>query len=374
MNTQQDSLRRFSRQALRAGQGLALCSLGVIGCAAEETVSGTIDSEATEGVASAALAGEAETAFMPYLAENLGTRDFYRTLFATQTVASTCRAKGVSQGIYDAPVNRTYFVYSAGLAGPSQVPGAPYSAANPTIFSYDHTRGWWEGPVQLENVRALQGATSDCHNYPQVVVDAAGYIHVFHSFHNSGLNIRHYTSRTPHSVTAGWTVQEVSGTHHNTYGGAFIDNQGEIYVFFRSSYAGGPSVWYEPEMYVKSTNNGATWSAPKLAVDPGRPSSTHGTESATITNLINDGGWNTVYVGDMLQDRSNNRIALTFTINHNHGDWVGERLFAYFDMTSDRLKTAGGTDLGPTVDRTEYTTGGCCTMYKRPPRPSTCLT
>ena len=327
----------------------------------------------TRGLAAAlavGLAGPVLAAGPSYAVNPSDAKKFYRTNFDTQTIATTCRAKSVTQAIYDPVANTTFVVYAAGFTSePTGVPGVQFSAASPTIISYNHNWNFWEGPGELDDVSSVPFGNSDCHNYPQILIDDEGYLHVFHSFHAAGLNIRHYASEFPHSILGIWSSQEIPGTEHNTYGAAFRDNDGEMYVFFRSSYNKWDTVvpprlwWYEPEMYVKSVDGGWEWDAPKLVVNPGRPSLLDNTEAATVTSLINNGGFNSIYTGDMHQDTATNRVSMISAPTYSHTERWGNHLYFSFDMDDDQVYSAGGVSQGATLDRTEYLTNNCCTLY-----------
>jgi hypothetical protein len=295
-----------------------------------------------------------------YQAGTAGGHSFFRTNTATEVAAYTCRATQVSQGTYDRVTNRTYITYTGGLDG-TDPDGRPFTAENPTIMAFDHNSYTWEGPVQIYNVRGLPGAARDCHNYPQVLIDSTGHLHVFHTLHFSGINIQHFVSQKPHDISGPWVRKEIPATERNTYGAAFKNNSGHFYVFYRATiwrYVDPPpdarGLWYEPEMYVKSIDEGQTWSVPHLLIDPGRPTASDGTEAARVTSLINDGGWNTIYVADWAQDQARNRLLFDFTSTFEHGQQWGNRIIVYFDMGKDVVRAMTGKDFGPTIDRDEY--------------------
>lgn len=294
-----------------------------------------------------------------YSVAGLNGRSFYRTSYATEAAPLYARAAEVSQGIYDKSSNTTYLVYTDGIKNPSAPEIDRLSAIDPHIISYNHTLGKWNGPVQL----ATTNSTSDAHHYPQIIVDNNGYLHVFHSFHGAG-EMMHFTSNKPRSIDS-WTTTSVPGTKNNTYVAAFKDNQGEIYLFYRLSYnhfKDGKNTFYEPQGYVKSSDNGKTWSSQVILIDPGRPSKIDNEDAKKWTNLINDGGWNTVYAKDYHQVSSLNRLAFTFEIN-NRNKLHGNQYYAYFDFNNDRIYNLNGKGFGSKLVRNNYTSENCCTIY-----------
>jgi hypothetical protein len=286
----------------------------------------------------------------------LNSRDFYRTNFLVEEAPLYATSKNVSQGTYDPSSNKTFIVYAGGLMNDPD-DGEELSAYDPHIIAFNHTTNTWEGPIKIYTTN-LPG---DNHHYPQMIIDGQGYLHVFESFHSRN-NLLYAKSNSPRSITSGWTTSFISNTQHNTYAGAFIDNQGEIYIFFRSSLYNANSKFYELEQYVKSNNNGQSWQGPFNVIDPGGPSEYCSANGC----LINDSGWSTVYVGDMLQDKTNNLLYITFSDTHTHDTlWRGSRIIK-FDFANDNVYSLGGANLGQSVDYTEFYTNNCCTLFSRP--------
>lgn len=299
-----------------------------------------------------------------YNAASLGSRNFYRTNTDTQTAAVTCRSANVSQATYDSATNTTFIVYSAGLTS------AGRSRTNPYIMAFHHSTGTWEGPREIFDVYGQRAPQSDCHNYPQVVVNQ-GRLHVFHTMHNSGVPIQYFYKNAAGSLFDPFTASQLPGTGNNTYGAAFVDNQGELYVFYRATHYGNASTgrWYEPQMYVKSTNNGASWTAPQMLIDPGCPSEA-GSSICSVTRVrdsngqiaYNDGYYNTIYVGDYEQDTARNRIGMEWSVSRSHSTEFAGRTFIYFDLTNDVVTNVAGTSYGPWLVRQNYL-DGCCNVF-----------
>lgn len=310
---------------------------------------------------------------------SLGTRTFYRTNFLEQTIPTYTRQKRVSQGVYDAQSKKTYIVYGGGLASIADYSDI-FTATDPYIIAFNHTTKSWEGPVKLGSLDDMI-PPSDGHNYPQVVIDKSGYVHVFHTFHGDDRDIAHFTSKQAGSITNGFTRSTIPDTQSNTYGAAYVDTQGDIYVFYRKGVGGNDKIFddgshasgycgqdqeeshlryyvvYEPEQYVKSTDNGATWSAPQMLIDPEAPES-------YLDELEN---WRTVYTEDFYLDKPRNRIGITFKINAHHNCWTSTRSFIFFNMATDTISSANGTSYGTTLSPSEYDTQNCCTYMQGNP-------
>lgn len=284
---------------------------------------------------------------------------FYRTNILQQSAAVTCRYPQISPAVFHEERNRTYIAYTAGLDG-ADPEGRTFTAENPWIVAFDHSTETWEGPAQIGDVRPPR-PRRDCHDYPQILIDSHGYLHVFHTFHMTGPNIAHFKSRAPHDVSGRWSRSEIPNTSRNTYGAAFKSKEGHFYVFYRDTVwyqqasEGVPESWYEPEMYVKSMDEGRTWSEPRLLIDPGRPRASDASDRARqVTRLINDNGWNTIYVSSLAQDLARNRLYIDFTATSQHQEQWGNRLMVCFDMYRDEVLTIKGRSLGSRIERPEY--------------------
>lgn len=295
-----------------------------------------------------------------YRTDVVAPHAFYRTKILEGSAALTCRATQISQAVYDRGRNRTYIAYTAGrdhFDGDCR----PYTSENPYIAAFDHGTQTWQGPYRVGDVHWSE-SRGDCHDYPQILIDSQGYLHVFHTFHFSGRNIVHFKSKAPHDIQPNWVRTEIPQTSGNTYGAAFKNNQGDFYVFYRDTVwrrrgdtQGQTGLWYEPQRYVKSTDEGRTWSLPRLLIDPGRPSASDADPLApTVTSLINDSGWNTIYVANWLQDAARNRLIVDFTATFEHADQWGNRIIFVFDMNDDKVLTMKGTCLGSRIDRPAY--------------------
>jgi hypothetical protein len=288
----------------------------------------------------------------------LGNNSFYRTNILTEEAPLYARNKSVSQGLYDYASNTTYITYAGGTRNDG------YSAMDPFVVAYHHSTETWEGPVRI----ATTGSPPDNHHYPQIVIDKQGYLHVFHTFHEPH-NIIYAKSKYPRSISS-WNVKTIPNSTNNTYGGAFVDNQGEIYIFFRYGYydSFNNSPWtnkmYEPEVYMKSSDGGSTWKGPIIVVDPGRPSEFN----SDVTDIINDSGFNTVYTQDFEQDIQKNGVHFTFAV-HKRGkpEYLGTQRYIFFDFDNDTVYDVRGVNFGKSIDNPEYGVGGCCAIYRFEP-------
>ncbi len=117
--------------------------------------------------------------------------------------------------------------------------------------AYDHTTGDWSGPYRVGD----NPLATDMHGAPALVVDRAGYLHVFYGGHHSPL--RHARSLRPHDISAWQDLPAIAQSF--TYPQPVVHDDGTIDLFYRD----GSLDW----VVRRSTNDGATWSSPTRILD-----------------------------------------------------------------------------------------------------------
>ncbi|MCX7928662.1 MAG: BNR repeat-containing protein [Patescibacteria group bacterium] len=371
-----------------------------------------------------------------YHSGRIGNVNFYRTNFATEQQSHYARSGDTPFGLYDSVSNKTYIVYGGGQydgktpmdypaeqrRNPSAFPWYrgtityDMTATDPYIVAYDHSLKRWEGPVRLGSM----GDSKDMHNYPSIVMDNLGYIHVFYALH-SGNDIYHFISERPRDISK-WKIKTIADSP-NSYVSPFVDNEGEIYIFFRSHpnyqcdldkdgrwaeidddnwlskcvLADTPEkaeewcMFYEPQVYMKSSDRGNTWSPRKVLIDPGvpsRPRNVLNPDCRVIDHSsiefpegrpehVNTTGYQTTYISSYSHDEITNRLWMGFVISRWHGAGGSAHQFTnpyliFFDFSTDTIKSVSGQDLGKTVKRSEFLEKDlnnnqgleCCTIVK----------
>jgi hypothetical protein len=263
-------------------------------------------------------------------------------------------------GVYDPVSNRTFVVY----------PGCHNSDpchVDPYIKYFNHSTGSWSGNLRLGEA----GTTPDSHYYPQILIDNQRYIHVFHGLH-ANAPIQHYKS----TVTAEH-AQILSSSRWQSLGFGAIDNHwlfnratypravkdasGKLYVFYRQTVKGGtgggaPEDWFEPYLYVRSTNHGATWDTPRLLFVPATaaqcPSSSQCSDGdSPIWNSTEE--WDTIYGLAHLYDPAKNGVHFMFSRNEFHNDFVDKNFYAFLDFDNLTVYDAAGNASGPFLTEDE---------------------
>jgi hypothetical protein len=215
------------------------------------------------------------------------------------------------------------------------------------VQAYDHTTGAFTAPL-----RVLSGR-SDTHNYPTMVQAPDGHLLIFVGMHNVELVMAR--SARPHAVDGAWTVRTIPEGRAASYPMPFRAANGHLFVFFRETthtIRSSVPVDTRPLLYVRSTDNGATWrSSAQLTGDAYALGSTNRSD-----NL------NEIYVGQLRHEpagASGERVHLSWAVagggpgHHAHATYLKDMHYVTFDPTTLRFQDVRGKDLGPQVGNAE---------------------
>ena len=169
---------------------------------------------------------------------------------------------------------------------------------DPYVAAYDHDGKKWYGPFQAgESVLGKDPSRAiDSHGKPTLIIDDAGYIHIFYGGHggvrdlhgdnalgdvHSGEN-RHAVSKNPLDISSWEDLNNISP--FGTYNQAVKMDNGDIYLFYR--HGAHRSDW----VYQKSTDNGRTFEAPVSFLKHKRRDDSPSTDSwyASVSKGQND--------------------------------------------------------------------------------------
>lgn len=143
---------------------------------------------------------------------------------------------------------------------------------DPYVASYDHSTGVWHGPFKAgisELGKDPDRPTSiDNHGKPTLIIDDAGYIHVFYGGHGGtpehGENMlgnyhygrnRHAVSLHPLDISSWQDLDNIPP--FGTYNQVVKMDNGDIYLFYRHGAHRSDWVWQ------KSTDNGLVFTPPR---------------------------------------------------------------------------------------------------------------
>lgn len=232
-----------------------------------------------------------------------------------QSIYGCLRTNGA--GVYDATVKKTFVTYSS-------------TKHDIHIKAYDHATGTWSAAVRVAALNLTHN--NAYHDYPVLTQLADGTLAVFQATH--GKNMHFYTSPTPRSINGTWTSRVIS-SDKTTYPEPIVTGN-TIHVFYSQNT--DLSHPYRTYRFIKSTDSGRTWSAPKTVIDSGRSSDRY----------------SEVYAFGVTEDKG--RIYLTWSMHggpkgHNGG---GKNIYAgYLDSAAGAMNTVGGQSLGASVDAAE---------------------
>lgn len=140
---------------------------------------------------------------------------------------------------------------------------------DPYVASYNHNTGEWKGPFKagVSEMGKDPSRKTDNHGKPTMLIDDAGYIHVFFGGHGGtpahGDNLlgnhhygcnKHVVSKNPLDITSWEELDTIPP--FGTYNQAVKMDNGDIYLFYR--HGAHRSNW----VYQKSTDNGRTFAPP----------------------------------------------------------------------------------------------------------------
>ncbi len=231
----------------------------------------------------------------------------------------------MAAGVYDKESNKTYAVYM-NMTG----------AGDAYVMTCDHNNNntWDKGYT------AGVGTQDDKHNYPQIVLPDDGRPVIIFGAHNIPLKIAKMDIAGDPSS---WTTRTLAKADDGSYPMPIKSRNGDIYVFYRVTV----SNVVRPMYYIKSTDNGVTWSDPILAIE----------------RVVDVEGFREIYVGMITEEPYrygvNQRFHFAWTLAGasipagNH-DWAREGLYhAYFEPATDTYFAADGTSLGSSIDEND---------------------
>ncbi|OLB78150.1 MAG: hypothetical protein AUI14_14370 [Actinobacteria bacterium 13_2_20CM_2_71_6] len=250
-------------------------------------------------------------------------------------VAARTDRRPVAGGLYDAVAHRT-FISWAGVHEDN------------FVQAYDHRTGTWSAPVKTG------GGLDDSHNYPTMVQARDGHLLVFHNLHNTQLFVAR--SPLPHSIEGTWTEQVIAEGDGATYPMPFVADDGAVFVFVRETVRDLDKVSpvdLRPMKYVRSTDNGLTWSnTAQLTGD-----------KYAIAPTDRPDNMNEIYIGQLRHVPAGRgqpeRVLIVYTLagggveGHLHDRYHKNIYYTSFTPGDLHFHATDGRDLGTRVDDAE---------------------
>lgn len=255
------------------------------------------------------------------------------------TVAQAEQAQQIATNAsYSAP--RTHgtavFAAAAGTAGKTVVVwGGPQMDVY--ARAYNHASNAWENSVLIRN-NSYTFADA-YHNYPVISIAPNGKLLVMHFNHNQEGYL--FTPAAADTIDTTWTRSTFLPASEEAAYPTPVVAGNTIYVFYRSKV----SDTYRKLRFVKSSDNGVTWTTPKTIID---------TEQGQSDNL------NTVYPDDVGYEAASSGRSARLRISWHlaGGAFNNEKkkniYFAYINPVDDTAHTVSGVSLGSSINASDF--------------------
>ncbi len=225
---------------------------------------------------------------------------------------------------------------------------------DPYVAAYDHATGSWDGPYQAGVSQLGKGPEFadkiDSHGKPTLLIDDAGYIHIFYGGHggsktngltntlgraHAGDNL-HAVSKRPFDISEWEDLDNTSP--FGTYNQAITMDNGDIYLFYR--HGAHRSNW----VYQKSTDNGRTFADPVSFLKRKRRTDIEATDS-WYPYLTRGNGTEIIISFDYHVCRDQ------FSGGFHHRGERHNLYYMVFDTATETLRNVQGEELPMPVDR-----------------------
>ncbi len=219
--------------------------------------------------------------------------------------------------LYDPVSDKTYVAWSG-------------NGMDVYVRAFSHADMSWDAAVKVADWdRPVANAY---HDYTMLEMLPNGRLAVFVAQHTSSLTM--FTAPTAHDAAGTWSRSVIS-TDKTTYPEPVVLGS-DVYVFY--SHNTDLSWPYRSYRYIKSGNNGATWSSPTTIIDTGRTPDR----------------FSEVYA--LSADRVDDRACFTWTLagGLHHNAQARDLYAACFDPQAGSMTTLTGQDLGATINAAEH--------------------
>lgn len=217
-------------------------------------------------------------------------------------------------GLYDSVANKTFIAYS----GPEM---------DVYVKSYNHSTNAWETGIKIYDWN--DSSQWAYHDYPTMVLLPDGKLAIFIFDHTTAA----YMIKAPnaHSISGTWTRTQIS-SDLNAYPMPIV-SASTVYLFYsRNDDVAYP---YRTYRYIKSTDNGNTWSAPITVIDSGKTSDKY----------------NEVYAHGVYE--KNGKIYISWQLSggpEGHNKASKDLYLAYLDTSTGTMHNVNGTSMGNVVN------------------------
>jgi hypothetical protein len=232
----------------------------------------------------------------------------------------------ISIGFYDAKVKKTFVSWMG-------------TGSDAVVKEFDHATSTWS-PDKI----AGQATYADKHNYPGLIRGKDDHLYLFYGAHNTPLRLAR--SPMPLSIAGTWTDGNIGAAAGASYPAPVMTSEGTMYVGYRWTRQSNGHTDDRPYAFVKSTDNGATWTK-QMVIDP-YP------RADNLTEVYNG---KVSYQPTIGSAKAKIHVAWTLAGGgpgtHAHATYGRNVYYAYLDPSNDHMYDVTGRDLGPTIDGAE---------------------
>ena len=222
--------------------------------------------------------------------------------------------------IYDSTADKTFIAFTG-------------ENTHPYVTYYDHTTGLY-GDI----IRVGTSPDEDHHHYPMLLIDSSGYLWVFYGAHNLE-SLRYAKSDNVRDISA-WTDTTLSNAAAAWGPFPVQAANNDIYIFYRKYSIDT----HRPLYYVKTDDDGDTWSAATAAIE---------------NTDAGEEDMEEVYLGKIAYEAAHDAIPeklhmiWTMAGGSIHNEFHEDIHYAYFKFSDDHFYAADDTDLGVAIDDSE---------------------
>jgi hypothetical protein len=227
----------------------------------------------------------------------------------------------MATGLYDEVADKTFIVWN----GPEM---------DIYVRTYDHSTSTWGGEAKIADLDMI--GKWDYHNYPAMILAPNGKLQVYYNRHSK----KAFMLEAPntHSIDGQWSFKEISNDL-NCYPMPVVADD-DIYFFYSKN--NQVSYPYRTFRYIKSTDNGVTWSNPVTVIDSGKNDS----------NKFDE-----VYAKQVKYDAVNNRLYMTWQMaggEYGHNKQSKDLHMAYLNLNNNKMYGIGDIGCGNIVNYSDF--------------------
>lgn len=214
-----------------------------------------------------------------------------------------------------------------------------YSGDNMSVYVREYDEGTSSWSAQKKIYTNFYDYPNAYHNYPTIIRAPNGRLLVFYFYHDQeGFQL---SAPFTNSIDGVWSRKQILDTSERPGYPMPVVAGNDIYLFYRHKV----NNVYRTTRYIKSSDNGQSWSSPVTAIDTQNRDGTGGA-----------GGFNEIYHNDIAFETGRaghpDRLRMSFHLAGDGGHNARSRgvYFGYFNLDDETWESPDGTYLGSVLD------------------------